>query len=100
MSLDASVVLLLTLGLAIGAALGWLAARPAYARLQSKLEQDHAVHAERLRAYQDAERTFRDTFQALSADALQTNNQAFLALAETRLREARSAAAADIDTRK
>src|SRR5262245_1581837 len=104
MSLDTSVVLLLTLGLAVGALLGWLAARPAYARLQStlehKLEQERAVHAERLRAYQDAERTFRDTFQALSADALQTNNHAFLALAETRLREARTEAAADIDTRK
>ena len=100
MSLDISVVLLLTLGLAIGAALGWLAARPAFARLQSKLERDRAVHAERLKAYEDAERTFRETFQALSADALQTNNQAFLALAETRLREARTEAAADIDTRK
>ena len=33
--------------------------------------------------YADAERTFRDTFQALSADALKTNNQAFLTLAET-----------------
>jgi DNA recombination protein RmuC len=100
MPLNASVVLLLALGLAIGAALGWLAARPAYARLQSKLEQDRAVHAERLKAYQNAEHTFRETFQALSADALQTNNQAFLALAETRLREARTEAAADIDTRK
>ncbi len=100
MSLNISVVLLLTLGLAIGAALGWLAARPAFARLQSKLERDRAVHAERLKAYEDAERTFRETFQALSADALQTNNQAFLALAETRLREARTEAAADIDTRK
>jgi DNA recombination protein RmuC len=97
---DQSVVVLLTLGLALGAALGWLAARPALARLQSRLEQDRAVHAERLKAYEDAERTFRDTFQALSADALKTNNQAFLALAETRLREARTEAVADIDTRK
>jgi DNA recombination protein RmuC len=100
MSLDASLVLLLTLGLATGAALGWLAARPSMARLQARLERDRAVHDERLKAYQDAERTFRDTFQALSADALQTNNQAFLALAETRLREARTEATADIDSRK
>src|SRR5262245_48279257 len=98
--LDFSVVALITLGLVIGAALGWLAARPALARLQSRLEQDRAVHTERLQAYQDAERTFRDAFQALSADALRSNNQAFLTLAETRLREARSEATADIDTRK
>jgi DNA recombination protein RmuC len=100
MPIDLSVVVLLTLGLAIGAALGWLAARPALARLQSRLELDRAVHAERLKVYEDAERTFRDTFQALSADALKTNNQAFLTLAEGRLREARSEAAVDIDTRK
>jgi DNA recombination protein RmuC len=100
MPIDLSVVVLLTLGLALGAALGWLAARPTLARLQSRLEQDRAVHAERLKVYEDAERTFRDTFQALSADALKTNNQAFLALAESRLREARSEAAVDIDTRK
>ena len=100
MPIDLSVVVLLTLGLALGAALGWLAARPALARLQSRLEQDRAVHAERLKVYEDAERTFRDTFQALSADALKTNNQAFLTLAESRLREARSEAAVDIDTRK
>ena len=93
-------MLLLTLGLGIGALLGWLAARPAMARLQSRLERDRAIHAERLKTYQDAELTFRETFQALSADALHTNNQAFLALAETRLREARSEATADIDTRK
>src|SRR5215510_14160546 len=100
MALDLSALVLLMLGLAVGAALGWMAARPALARLQSRLDQDHAVHTERLQAYQDAERTFRDAFQALSADALRSNNQEFLTLAETRLREARSEATADIDTRK
>jgi DNA recombination protein RmuC len=100
MPVDLSAVLLITLGLAVGALVGWLASRPALARLQSRLERDRAVHAERLKTYEDAERTFRDTFQALSADALQTNNQAFLALAETRLREARSEATTDIEARK
>ena len=51
MPIDLSVVVLLALGLALGAALGWLAARPALARLQSRLEQDRAVHAERLKVY-------------------------------------------------
>ena len=36
----------------------------------------------------DAEGKLRDALQALSADALKTNNEAFLSLAETRLREA------------
>jgi DNA recombination protein RmuC len=69
-------------------------------RLEQALEKERAVHAERLRAYHDAETTLRDTFQALSADALKTNNEAFLALAETRLREARHEATTDSEARK
>ena len=62
--------------LAIGIVIGWLIARPA------------------------TETSLRDTFRALSDEALKSNNQAFLDLAETRLRDARTAAAADIDQRK
>jgi DNA recombination protein RmuC len=98
MSIDPLILLLA--GLAVGALGGWMASRPARARLQSELDRDRAVHAERLKAYQDAETRLRDAFQALSADALKTNNQAFLDLAETRLREARTEATSDIDARK
>jgi DNA recombination protein RmuC len=101
--LESSVLLVLTLGLglgALGAAIGWLAARPAQTRLRAELEKDRAVHAERLSAYADAEMKLRTTFQALSAEALKTNNRAFLDLAETRLREARTEATVDIDARK
>jgi DNA recombination protein RmuC len=62
--------------LAVGILIGWLIARPA------------------------TETSLRDTFRALSDEALKSNNQAFLDLAETRLRDARTAAAADIDQRK
>jgi DNA recombination protein RmuC len=93
-------VALLVLALAAGAALGWLAARPAQARLQSELERDRAVHAERLKAYDDAEAKLRGVFQSLGSEALQSNNERFLQLAEIRLREARVEAATDIDTRK
>src|SRR5437764_633430 len=72
--------------LILGVVIGWLVTR--------------AVHAERLKTYQSAEVRFREAFQALSADALKTNNEAFLALAETRLREARTEATSDIDARK
>jgi DNA recombination protein RmuC len=101
--LEFSVLLVLTLGLGIGAlgvVIGWLAARPAQTRLRTELEKDRAVHAERLSAYADAEMKLRTTFQALSAEALKTNNRAFLDLAETRLREARTEARVDIDARK
>src|SRR5262245_50080413 len=42
----------------------------------------------------------RDTFRAVSDEALKSNNEAFLALAETKLREVRATATADIDQRK
>jgi len=93
-------VIILILGLAIGATIGWLASRPGQSRLQAELEKDRAVHAERLKAFTDADTRLRDAFQALSADALKSNNRTFLDLAETRLREARSEATSDIDARK
>lgn len=96
----APVVAILIAGVALGALVGWLAARPALARLRLQLEKDRAVHAERLIAYQEAETKLREAFQALSADALRTNNQAFLDLAETRLRQAQTEATTDIDSRR
>ncbi|MCC7417297.1 MAG: DNA recombination protein RmuC [Acidobacteria bacterium] len=93
-------VLGLLLGAGIGLLVGRLAARAAQARLQAELDKERAVHAERLKVYADAETKLRDTFQALSAAALETNNRAFLDLAETRLREARQQTAADLDARK
>ncbi len=44
--------------------------------------------------------SLRDTFRAISDEALKSNNEAFLTLAETKLREVRTAAAADIEQRK
>ena len=106
--MDLSIIVTLAAGAAIGAVLGavvaWLAARPAAARLQSELDKERAVHAERVSAYQQAhqqaEGQLREAFQALSADALKTNNEAFLHLAETRLTQARAEATADVEARK
>ena len=93
-------LVVLAVGIALGALAGMVAARSARARLASELERDRAVHAERLKAYQEAETKFREAFQSLSAEALKNNNEAFLHLAETRLREARTQTAADIDARR
>ena len=95
-----TLVITLILGLAIGVTIGWLVSRPAQTRLRTEIDKERAVHAERLKAYHDAESKLRDTFQALSADALKTNNEAFLQLAESRMREARTEAAGDIDARR
>jgi DNA recombination protein RmuC len=95
-----SPVLVVAIGAAFGILIGLLVARAAQARLRADLEKERAVHAERLRAYTEAEARMREAFQSMSAEALQTNNQTFLTLAETRLREARAETAADIDARK
>jgi DNA recombination protein RmuC len=95
-----SLVVVLTIGLAVGALAAWLVARVGQSRLRAELERDCAVQSERLRAYEDVGTKFRETFQALSADALTANNRAFLDLAEVRLCDARTQAAADLELRK
>jgi DNA recombination protein RmuC len=85
---------------AVGALVGWLLARPALVRLRTELELAQVSHAERLKTYQDAEAAFREAFQALSAEALQSNNRTFLDLAESRLRAAGREATTDIDARR
>jgi DNA recombination protein RmuC len=100
MPIDLTLVLLTLLALVVGALLGWLATRPSQLRLQADLAQERAVHAERVRAYQDAQASLREAFQSLSAEALRSNNRAFLDLAETRLQQARSETTSDIESRK
>jgi DNA recombination protein RmuC len=96
-SIESNLLIATTIGglvlLAAGVVIGWLATRPALARMQERVKSVEGAEA----SLRDA---FRETFRALSDEALKSNNQAFLALAETRLREARAAAANDIDERK
>jgi DNA recombination protein RmuC len=86
--------------LALGGLVGWLAGLPALARLRSEIDRDRALQGERLKAYEQAEQKFREAFASLSAQALSKNNEAFLQLAELRLRQARTETTADIDARK
>jgi DNA recombination protein RmuC len=96
-SIESNLLIATTIGglvlLAAGVVIGWLATRPSLARMQERLKTVEGAEA----SLRD---TYRETFRALSDEALKSNNQAFLALAETRLREARTAAAKDIDERK
>ena len=101
MSIEPTVLVsILLIGLAIGALVGWLAARPAQTRLRIELDKDRAIHTERLKAYQDAESKLRDAFSTLSTEALKSNNEQFLSLAQTRLQQTRTEATADLDARK
>jgi DNA recombination protein RmuC len=100
MAIELTVFLALAFGLAIGALFGWLSARPQLARLTVRLEQESALHAERLKAYQDAELALRDSFHAISGEALKVNTENFLNLAAARFGQARAEATADVDARK
>ena len=100
MSINPTILVVLTLGVVLGALVGWLVSRQSHTRLQTELDKDRAVHAERLKAYQEADARLRESFRALSAEALRTNSESFLQLAETRLGRARTEATADIDARK
>lgn len=100
-----NILLVLVIGvavisLAIGALIGWLAARSSHDQLAGELDRERAVHAERLKAYQDAQAQLRDAFSTLSSEALKNNTEQFLSLAQTRLQQARTEEKADIDARR
>ena len=62
------------------------------ATLQTELEKDQALFAERQATLEAARDSFADAFKVISADALAKNNQSFLELARATL-EAQQAAA-------
>jgi DNA recombination protein RmuC len=72
-------------GLAIGLVL-WIAERRA--------------SAARIASVDEAQARLRDAFAALSADALQRNNQMFLDLASTKLGEVQAQAQTDLQARQ
>jgi DNA recombination protein RmuC len=93
-------LLWLAIALGLGLCIGWLIARPTMVRLQTELTSQRAAHDDQLDAWRRAEASFREAFDSLSSQALTKNSEAFLQLAETRLRQARAEATADVDARK
>jgi DNA recombination protein RmuC len=100
-----------TVALAIGACLGGLlvyalraraeqALREQGARLEEKLLSLEHSTAEREEVFEKAETQLRDAFEALSSEALRRNNQSFLELARTSLREQHQVASSDLDKRQ
>lgn len=99
------------LGLLVGALVVWLvmrgrlvearvSAEAAAARHAVELEAERRVGAERVRALEDAELRLRESFQALSAEALQRNNAMFLDLANARLAESHEQAKGELDLKE
>ncbi|KAF0164927.1 MAG: hypothetical protein FD157_1608 [Rhodocyclaceae bacterium] len=74
------------------------------ATLQTELEKDQALFAERQATLEAARDSFADAFKVISADALAKNNQSFLELARATLEAQQAAALAsartDLDKRQ
>jgi DNA recombination protein RmuC len=99
------------LGLLVAWTLLRPAARLAHERAKAEWEPERAVLNERLQtkeqqykelqtALDDARQKLTDTFKALSAEALQSNNQAFLDLAKTVIDRTQETARGDLELRQ
>ena len=100
MPIEPTLVLFTLIGLAVGALIGWLASRPTQVAAADRARERPLGTCRAAQGLQRRRNVAPSGFQSLSAEALQTNNRAFLDLAETRLREARTEAVTDIDARK
>ncbi len=70
------------------------------ARLAAQLASEQAAAAEKIALLQGAEQKLADAFQALSAEALKSNNQAFLELAKQNLATFQETAKGDLEARR
>lgn len=72
----------------------------AKAGLQAKLEETGKAANDKLAVLNDAQRALSDSFKALSAEALHSNNRAFLDLANTALSRFQEGARSELETRQ
>lgn len=105
----AETLLALLVGLAAGLVIlfwqrgRWLAERGELkvrvAQLETELDGERAALADKLKLLEDARARSADAFRALSAEALKSNNQAFLDLARENLAKFQVSARSDLDAR-
>lgn len=70
------------------------------AELTTRLEQERIAAQEKLALLEEARQKLLEAFQALSGEALKSNNQAFLELAKEALEKHRVEAKGDLETRQ
>lgn len=102
-----SALLLIAGALALGTLVGWSlgaarvgAARVAAAQAHAQLEAERSSGAERVQALQADRSRLSEQFRALAADALASNNEQFLALADQRLAASQQTQASELARRE
>src|SRR3954467_312465 len=97
-------ILALLIGAALGGGAAWLLARAradaALTTLRVQLEHERAGFEEKVALLKHAEDQLTDSFRAMSAQALQLNNTAFLDLARTQLEKFQEGAQGDLAQRQ
>ena len=97
-------ILLVTASTAVGALIAALLVRSHWAVkagiLQANYNSLQKQYEDQSRFLASSEKTMRDTFGALAADALRQNNQTFVSLAESRLNEKVTEARGVLDTKE
>jgi len=94
-------ILLVVLAGLLAAAVIWAAvAERRAAFLQAQLEAERRAAADKLATLDQARASLRESFAALSADALRHNNESFLQLARTSLEQVQERSKSDLDVRQ
>ena len=83
----------LIIGIALGAAGAWFA-------LRARIQHERAAAADKLALVEDAREKLGDSFKALAGEALNSNNQTFVALAKAELAQHQVQAREDLDKRR
>ena len=100
----ALVVALLLTGAVLGAVATWFVTRMRagsdVARLQAQLEHERAGFDQKLELLEQAKAQLTDSFKALSAEALRSNNASFLELAKTQMEQFQVSARGDLEQRQ
>lgn len=85
---------------ATGLLIVYVRARTELAALRARCDAERQAALDKLSVLERARDAMRDTFTALSAEALKSNSESFLQLARAELEKKQQAAAADLTTRQ
>jgi len=97
-------ILLLAIGLTLGATVAWVIARlrlgTELTRLELEVEHERATAAEKVSVLTDAREQLSTQLQAMCSEALRGNSEQFMRLAKTQFEQLRLTATHDLDSRQ